>query len=543
MAVCRAWMNRANDASQLSIWLDRAIIFWLFVFALFAPHSIAVTQGAWLIGMLLWVIRLFVFPPPKTYRTPVDYALLGFFILTGISALLSYEPMVSIGKLRAANLFTIVYLFAENLHSRRVVRLLAVTLVASCMINVIYTAGTRVVGRGVKVQAVKADSPLSAGVLLWQGKRLPFAITGGDTVLKVDSLRVHNAEQLATALDASPGSPPAHIQIYRGELSGTILVSRGRLLSGATPEQRLGILGWSKDRDWRATGFYGHYVTYAEALQLIASLGLGLFICLPMRRSRNGGLLVFAIAGLSFALLLTVTRASWLAFLVSAVVMLVLGTSRRTILIVGVCVIPIVLAGLFVLHQKRNVGFFDRLDASTTWRETVWREGLNVLVSKPRHLLVGVGMDSIKAHWRQWGLFDNGRLPVGHMHSNLLQIALERGVPALIVWLMLLGIYARILWRSFRELEIRKNNHADTESAEQRRKEKGDAEPLSLPNGTWMDRGIVLGALGGLVGFFISGLVHYNWGDSEVVMIFYLIMGLSLAVERQTKLKIENYPR
>src|SRR5437870_9174199 len=159
-------MNRANDASQLSIWLDRAIIFWLFVFALFAPHSIAVTQGAWMVGMLLWVIRLFVFPTPKTYRTPIDYALLGFFILTGISALLSYEPMVSIGKLRAASLFTIVYLFAENVHSRRDVRLLAVTLVASCMINVAYTAGARIVGRGVRVQAVRADSPLSAGVLL-----------------------------------------------------------------------------------------------------------------------------------------------------------------------------------------------------------------------------------------------------------------------------------------------------------------------------------------------------------------------------------------
>ena len=53
----------------------------------------------------------------------------------------------------------------------------------------------------------------------------------------------------------------------------------------------------------------------------------------------------------------------------------------------------------------------------------------------------------------------------------------------------------------------------------------------------------VLGALGGLVGFFISGLVHYNWGDSEVVMIFYLIMGLSVVVERQTRLKIDNYSR
>jgi hypothetical protein len=31
----------------------------------------------------------------------------------------------------------------------------------------------------------------------------------------------------------------------------------------------------------------------------------------------------------------------------------------------------------------------------------------------------------------------------------------------------------------------------------------------------------------------ISGVVHYNWGDSEVVMIFYLIMGLSLVVNRR----------
>ncbi len=59
----------------------------------------------------------------------------------------------------------------------------------------------------------------------------------------------------------------------------------------------------------------------------------------------------------------------------------------------------------------------------------------------------GVGIDSIKGHWREWGLFDNGRQPIGHMHSNLLQIALERGVPALIVWLILIGVYVRMLWR------------------------------------------------------------------------------------------------
>ncbi len=48
----------------------------------------------------------------------------------------------------------------------------------------------------------------------------------------------------------------------------------------------------------------------------------------------------------------------------------------------------------------------------------------------------------------------------------------------------------------------------------------------------WRERGLALGALGGLVGFCASGMVHYNFGDSEAVMVFYLIMGLTLALER-----------
>ena len=113
-------------------------------------------------------------------------------------------------------------------------------------------------------------------------------------------------------------------------------------------------------------------------------------------------------------------------------------------------------------------------------------------------------MDTIKKRWRQWGLFEGGRLPWGHMHSNPLQIALERGLPALCLWLTFLFVYARTLWRLLRG-------------------------GLKLH---WIERGILLGALGGLAGFFSSGLVHYNWGDSEVVMVLYLIMGLSLAIHR-----------
>jgi O-antigen ligase len=131
----------------------------------------------------------------------------------------------------------------------------------------------------------------------------------------------------------------------------------------------------------------------------------------------------------------------------------------------------------------------------------VWREGFGVLVSNPRHLAVGIGMDSLKTHWQDWKMFDNGWQPMGHMHSDYLELAFERGVPTLLVWLIWMFVYLKMLWREFRRKDL-----------------------------DWFERGILLGSLGGCVGFLSAGLVHYNWGDSEVAMNFYLLMGLSLAV-------------
>ena len=496
--------SREIKPGPLGVWLERALVGTLFLFVIAAPNSIAATQAAWFLGLVFWVLRFAVWPRPKLDRTPLDYLMFGFFLLTSLSSFLSYSPIVSIGKLRAACLFTIVYLFAENVRNRRVLRALVIALFAACMINVLYTFGEYAVGRGVKVYGVNANSPLNFAQLVSRERIQTIPILSGDTLEEIDGQPLRYPEDLAEALQ-SPRKDPAKIKVYRVEWVAVLQVQRGRLLPGTTPEERLGIQRWTHGRDWRATGFYNHWTTYSESLQLIASLALGLFVALPRKRSRNGLVLALAIAGMGVALLLSVTRASWLSLLVSATLITALSLSRRALLIVGACALPLILAGLFVLHQKRNVGFFDKKDDSIVWRQKIWQEGFHLLTDNPRHLLVGVGMDSIKGHWREWGLFENGRLPMGHMHSDYLQIALERGVPALIVWLILLGAYARTLWRLRRR----------------------------VPAENWIEKGIVLGALGGLVGFMLSGLVHYNWGDSEVVMIFYLIMGLSLVVERE----------
>jgi O-antigen ligase len=483
----------SNPPGKVARALDGAIVVFLFVFAAAAPNSIAATQSAWLIGMVLWVVRFAFFRPARRLRrTPIDYLILGFFILTGLSSFLSYEPAVSIGKLRAAALFTILYLFAENIPSLRVARLLALTLLAGCLVNVVYTGLERAVGRAVKVQGVAESSPL-----------FQAGIRDGDTLLEVDGRKLQDPQQLIDALlKTDPGT--VAVLTYRHELQPTFRIPRGNLLTGNSVTEQLGIAGWTRGRDWRATGFYGQFVTYAEMLQLVIALAIGIFVSFPSKRSWKGALMVLGIAAMGGALMLTVTRASWFGCLVSTVVILLAGIGKRTLVLFGVFILPLIFAGIFVLQQKRNVSFIDQTDQSTTWRQTVWREGFHLLVSKPRHLVVGIGMDSIKRRWRQWGMFENGHIPWGHMHSNLLQIALERGLPALILWLGFLFVYARTLWRSLRQL------------SEQ----------------DWIERGIMLGALGGLAGFFTSGLVHYNWGDSEVVMVFFMIAGLSFAIAR-----------
>jgi O-antigen ligase len=500
---------------QISTWLDRAIIACLFLLAVFAPHSIAATQAAWLLGMAFWVARFAFYPRPQLFRSPVDYALLGFFVLSGVSGIFSYNPVMSIGKMRAASLFTIIYLVAQNVRSLSLVRLLALTLIGSCMLNVLLTAGQLAIGKGVKVQGVAPASPLAKAVFRTKSVTQPTPIVNGDTVWEVDGRRVDTPKELAAAL--ASGTPVAKVRIYRVEWMPELDVPRGELLPGTNALEQLGIGDWSRGRDWRATGFYNHWVTYAEVLQLIASLALGLLLAVQQKKSLIGLMLILAVIGLVFALAMTVTRASWIGFAVSVVAMLLLTSSRRTILIAGACAIPLVLASIFLLQQKRSIGFIDRQDQSTSWRQMVWREGFELLVSKPRHLLFGVGIDSIKGHWREWGLFDNGRQPIGHMHSNLLQIALERGLPALLAWLVLLALYVRMLWR----LTPR----------------EAQSPPEEIRN---FSRGLAVGALGGALGFLTSGLVHYNWGDSEVVTVFYFIMGLSLIVERTNQRNTES---
>lgn len=469
--------------------LDRIAFGGLLLMVAAAPHSIAVTQIGWLVGMLAWIIRLFILPHPKVRITSIGIALSGLFVWSGISSIFSYEPWASVDKLRAVTIF-LIFIFAFNvLRNRRAVHLAAFLLVGSCMISVAWTPIQKLIGRSVEFSQLSPASPLTLA-----GAR------DGDVIVRANGRRVSSPEDV---LEQIVGREKVTLEMNRLDGVYWVELQRDKLLQGPTAADQLGFGEWKRWRGFRAAGFYGHFTTFAEVLQLIGALALGLLVAALMLGGQLRTILAFGIcvAGIGFALLLTVTRASQLAFLISSMSIVVLGASRKFILISVAIALPLAGLGLYFLQQQRQVGFFDTKDGSIQYRLMMWRDGVRLLKEKPSHLVVGVGMESIKTHWEEWGLFDKGWQPMGHFHSTPIQLAVERGVPALLIWLVVLALYARTLYRGF-------------------------TRPASAED--WRSRGILLGCTGALIGFFASGLVHYNLGDQEVAMVFFILMAFGV---------------
>lgn len=502
----------------VTVWLERAVFFFLILMVVSAPHSIAATQTAWLIGMFLWVIRLFIAPRPKLFRTPMDIALWGFFIWSVVTCFVSYEPAISLNKLRGTALFLIFYFVIYNIKNLRAVRFAACALVLSCMVNVVWVPVQRAIGRGVEIHGVAPNSPL-ANIYLADGSKA--ALWDGDTLVKIDNRKVSSPEEVVAALEKNETTK---IQFYRPDFDLIVTARRADLLPGSTAMERLGITSWKKSRNWRSSGFYGHYATYAEVLQLIASLALGLLLgCFLYRRKRDDEqasfieavaarpfLVLFACVGLmGLALLLTVTRASQLGFLISAISIVLISGNRKLILAAIAVILPVAIGGVLFLQQSRQVGFFDPNDDSIKYRQTMYSDGVRLWTSGARHLVFGVGMDSVQKHWREWGLYDGGKMAMGHFHSTFLQMLVERGIPALLLYLMIFGVYARSLWRAIRAVAGR----------------------------NWLDTGILLGCFGGAMGFFAASVVHYNFGDAEVLMVLFILMGFGMAIGKLYKEK------
>jgi hypothetical protein len=436
-------------------------------------------------------------------RTPLDLPLWLFFAWTVLSCLLSEEPRVSVPKLINVSTLLMFYL-TQALVTRRTAVWLAALLVLSGSAGALWGAGELAVGRGVVVRRLSVDSPLRRGTPLREG----------DAVWRVNGRRVSTVAEIDEAIRRTPAGARTSLSVVsRGEHAewlGAVVSDETRASlspSGITE-------GGGPTHNFRASGWTRHYETFAEALQIAAQLALGFALAGWLRRRRDeeerqrdeveerDGARVWlpaaAFVVLAAGIALTAMRTTLVAFAFGAAVLAWRATSRgRQRAVVAAAVACVLALGAFAVLRTRASGALRLGDASAGLRYEVARVAAGRVALHP---LFGHGMDAAHEHWAEWGFPGRDML---HAHSTPIQLAFERGLPALLFWLWLMWVFWRLASRAERVWRATTDARA---------------------------HGLALGLLGALAGFLASSLVNYNFGDAEVALLVWWMMGVAVTM-------------
>lgn len=453
------------------------------LYAVFAPHSIAGAEIALGLVGIGWLVRFLATASANLRRTPQDLPIWLFLAWTILSSILSEEPRISLAKLQSVCVVLLFYLTRAMLTRRTILPVVAL-MIASGVAGVVWSVADIARGRGVIVEEMAEQSPF---------RQTPVRV--GDAVWRIGRERVSTIQEIDDAISSAPVGRPLSVSFIReGEHneSPTLLITN-EMTARPSPS---GLKGTSRTHRFRASGWTRHYETFSETLQILAQLALGLALAqIHNRRARwHAWLALLASAVLALGIVLTAMRTVLVALAIGAGVVSWRAARKRERPIIYAAIVVLLLAGALGVWRTRMTGALSFEDASTHLRFKAASVGLSRLMVHP---FFGHGMDAVKKHWTEWGFPGTD---VIHMHSTPLQLAFERGLPALFLWLWMMASF----WLTVTRAERRaRRDGADT-----------------------LRHGLLLGATGALAGFFASSLFNYNFGDGEVALVFWWLMGI-----------------
>jgi hypothetical protein len=471
--------------------LERAIFGFLALFALALPFSIKGAERAWKIALVLWLVKLAV-ERRRPATQPLTAPLLAFVSLSAISTILSPEPYLSWDRMKIVCLVLAGIVVAQNIKRLSQVRWLVGLLVCSAFVAALLTGWQYLYGVGVQVQQLSPATRLIA-----MGMRADSIVTS------IDGRAVRSPEQMQRLLgEADPGKRVSVKYIpYLGTRQEIIVATPGDFVHSGmgTPQMWL-----SRGRPYRAQGTLGHYVVFAEMLMQVGCLAWALLLSTGRRSPVLILCLAIAFLSITAALLATETRAAVAGLACGCLLSLLLvrAGKRRWLAIGGLLLI---LAGATVWIQRtRGLHWLDRNDVGTQFRVLMWEDGIRLV---RQHPWFGVGMESVRVHWLEWNIRGFIQYQVqSHFHSTYLQIAVERGIPALLAWLWFSVAYVVFLTRL--SLRLRQQSR------------------FALATAT--------GVFAGFVAFSFTSFFHYNLGEEPLVMLLFFSMGIAMAIDRIT---------
>lgn len=249
----------------------------------------------------------------------------------------------------------------------------------------------------------------------------------------------------------------------------------------------------------RVTGFMSHWMTFGGELMIVLLMAAALLFFADFPHKQW---LWVAVAAIGLGLVVGYTRSIWLGAAAGAVYLLWFW--RRWLILA----LPVALALLLWIDPAQ---FRDRVVSAFEPHGTV-DSNLH------RYICRQVGYQMIRAHpWFGVGPEEVGpqflrylpadiHLPLppgyyGHLHNIYVHYAAERGLPAALFLMWMLG---RILFDFVRSLR-------------------------RLPAAARDERAVLHGALAVLIGILVYGFYELNVGDSEVLTLFLAVVGCGYA--------------
>src|SRR5437660_5600493 len=311
-------VSSPRDASlaltgRLSRNLEAITAFFLFLFVIAQPLSIAASHIAYAGAALAWVLRLALVRRGVLKSSPLDLPILIYLLLCTVSTLLSPLPASSWEGMRKVALIFLVLLVAHNVpNARRAKQLLAVLFLSS-LAAAAWAGWNYVDGVGLLVHnPVPGTTSYRAG------------LREGDVILRVDGHNIEKPQEFLRQLNSEPAGKPMQLRVVHG---GGIEIMKDAILiaipsDNGSHARSLTELGMQieTDRPARARAFYSHYVTYAAVLQLLGCLVFGLWLAHRRYSPLSSAIFAGLLLAFGIALAMTLTRAAWLAFAFGCVV-------------------------------------------------------------------------------------------------------------------------------------------------------------------------------------------------------------------------------
>ena len=284
---------------------------------------------------------------------------------------------------------------------------------------------------------------------------------------------------------------PIVYDFARGSRAGTVLTI---VLTAGAASALVGIVQYSilnfDTLDRRVQGTLSHWMTYSGTLMLV--------ICAAVARllygTRDRGWAAVVIPALVVSLVVTFTRTAMVGLAAGVGVLFLLRDFRL------LAILPIALAAALALSPadltRRIYSIADLNDPTSKDRVAMLQAGVAIIKDHP---LTGVGPDMVKHVYPDYRVPTALMAVTPHLHNVPMQIAAERGIPALAAWLWFVVATLRALRRQFTRTRARM---------------------------------FAAMGLGTFAAMLTAGLFEYNFGDSEFLMLFLVLITLPFAADR-----------